>query len=478
MARLLLLCIVLIAALIPSLYQFKSALWSMDESILLVYPDEILDGRWPGIDFFTVYGPGNFSMLALLYALAGPSVFIERLLGFAYHVAIALGVGTLTSRLGRNPSAASAVVSALTLNFVGLPPFAWFGGLALALWSAALIAHAERRGHAFLAGVLVGLVAFWRIEMIILSIPAFLLARDTWGRRAYLQGALVGVFPTVLYVVFSHGEVLTNVFAQRLASNSQPDLSVVPNGVWAGVATVFVIAIGVTVRSIRTRSRGLMATALMCWLVLPQALQRLDLGHLIAAMCLILPIGVATTLQWVAETGSKEHVRTIWRLALVVLAGCFVIQSSYSTLALASSNLATVSHSGRTMPTTDGSANTIEHLVEQIGRHSSPGDEMFVGSTDMSEPYVSLVWLYYLLPEYDSNAYYLEMPGPSAISDPRFSSDIRNAELLVLTRTEPSQLDVEYGNRPSGSKTLNRVIANEFCQVALVVDTTIYRKCH
>lgn len=48
-------------SILPALYRFADPLWSMDEAILLVYPEQILAGRVPILDFFSAYGPGGYA---------------------------------------------------------------------------------------------------------------------------------------------------------------------------------------------------------------------------------------------------------------------------------------------------------------------------------------------------------------------------------------------------------------------------------
>ena len=61
-----------------------------DEGLLLVYAEQLNLGRTPNLDFFTVYGPGGYRVLAAMFAWAGPTLVAERTVALAYHAASSL----------------------------------------------------------------------------------------------------------------------------------------------------------------------------------------------------------------------------------------------------------------------------------------------------------------------------------------------------------------------------------------------------
>src|SRR4051812_34978827 len=85
----------LIVALV--LFPLLRRLWHapvrvFDEGILLVYPPQILRGLVPNLDFFSVYPPGNFWLIAIAYKVLGVSVAAERVVGAFYRVILVTGV--------------------------------------------------------------------------------------------------------------------------------------------------------------------------------------------------------------------------------------------------------------------------------------------------------------------------------------------------------------------------------------------------
>ena len=49
-----------------------------DEGLILFGAARVMDGAIPHRDFYTLYGPGQFYILAALYKIFGASVLIER----------------------------------------------------------------------------------------------------------------------------------------------------------------------------------------------------------------------------------------------------------------------------------------------------------------------------------------------------------------------------------------------------------------
>jgi len=124
---------------LPAAAAMRQPLMTLDEGLLLVYPEQILAGDVPNRDFFTSYGPGGLSLLAGVYAVTGPSVVAERLIGLAYHIGIATGVYAMVRRLGMLPAAVGGVLAGLLIVPLGLGAYSWLGALALLTWSLALL---------------------------------------------------------------------------------------------------------------------------------------------------------------------------------------------------------------------------------------------------------------------------------------------------------------------------------------------------
>ena len=77
-----------------------------DEGIILAGADRILQGQVPYRDFWSMYPPGQFYTLALLFKLFGPSVLVERIYGIIVRSLLAMSGFLVTKKLGFSYGAA------------------------------------------------------------------------------------------------------------------------------------------------------------------------------------------------------------------------------------------------------------------------------------------------------------------------------------------------------------------------------------
>lgn len=463
-------------SVLPVLGQFAVALDSLDEALLLVYPEQVLAGRMPQSDYFTVYGPGGFGFLAAVYSLTGPTVLAERAVGLMYHVAIATGVVRLTRPCGRTASLVAGVTSAIVLLPLGLPAYAWLGGLALAVWSVALLTQPGGPRWVFFAGILGGLVPAWRIEMLVLLAAAGPLVWRTRLARPYLTGLAVGLTPIAAFLLLWGPEILENVFLGRVAVNSQLELDTVPLPVWAGIAISIVITGALIVAACHRspRQRTTMAYAVFAALLLPQELQRIDLIHVSFALCVIAPLGVARLLWSTTKVDSTKAPVSPKYVALVI----FTLLS-LSALSVARNPTASeLTHNGRHLPVSAAEAKRIEAQLEVITETIPVGSRIFVGASDMSVPTLSDMYLYHLLPEYRADSYYLELPpGVAEKRGSRLLDDVLGADALILTDIPAWLRESLFPHMGGGDDIVNQAVKSHFCPVRRAMDTTVYLRC-
>ena len=110
-----------VLVIVPLLSQLTAPLVTPDEGLLITYPEQLLLGRWPNSDFFTVYGPGGLAFLAGAFKVAGLSVVVERVVGLCYHLAVATGVMMLLRGRGALTAGVAGAMSAFLLIGLGLP---------------------------------------------------------------------------------------------------------------------------------------------------------------------------------------------------------------------------------------------------------------------------------------------------------------------------------------------------------------------
>ena len=465
-------------AVLPALGQLHWPFPLTDEALLLVYPEQMLAGRVPNLDFFTVYGPGGFGLLAAVYAVAGPAVVVERAVGLVYHAAIAAGVVRLTSPFGRTAAYASGITSAVLLVLPGPAAYAWFGGLALVVWSLATLVRPASTRTTFIGGLLGGLVAAWRIEMLVLLIAAGPLIWRQRSARSYLSGVAVGLAPTAVFLVVAGRQVVGNVFVSRMAVDARMALDTVSGPVWLGIGLSVLIVLALTLAALRSswRRRELLAYAVLGALLLPQELQRVDVFHVVYVMCVIAPLGVALLLSRRAADPMSGPSRrfmlvTLVALAMLTAAGTFVSLSGPAVTAL--------SFQGRSVPVDSRLEPGLSAELRLIQRTFPRGARVFVGAEDMSVPTFNDVGLYHLLGGYyRSDFYYLELPpGVAEKAGSPLVSDVRHADGLVLVHVPRRVREEAFPNIRPGSEAANELVSSRFCPTGSTPLVTVYVRC-
>lgn len=474
---------------LPVLHQISAPFRTLDEAYLLVYPEQILLGRVPHQDFFTVYGPGGYALLAIAFWVTEPSIIVERIVGLLYHVAVATGVVTLTRPYGRNASEAAGTASALLLIPVGLGAYAWFGGLALAVWSLALLQHPRTRAVVVAAGLLGGLVMAWRLEMSVLVLAAVPLLRAQRLYRPYIAGLAIGLAPMAVYILYTGGAVLENVFLSRLALNAQLRPSSVSIAVWLTLILLVASVGWLLTRAVRrpTRQAFAMSHAVLAALLLPQALQRTDLEHVLYAMCIAAPLAIASLIHRHSQREIPSADRSpllARRLAVLSLLSLAVLTAS-SAVALATSDVTAITHNGRTTLVADRNVERVAAQMRLITRNVPTGGRIFIGSTDMSVPTITHFELYHMLPEYRAESYFLELPpGVAELTGSPLVEDIEGADWLVLSHMQDSlrQALFPYFSK-EGADHANVIVSKDFCEIGSVpgsaraLSMTLFRRC-
>ena len=457
--------LVVALAVVPKLFFLRVGVLGVDETILLLYPEQILDGRVPNRDFFTLYGPGNFWLLAGAYSLLGQSLVVERLAGVAYQALIVAGVMRLTRRHGAGPATAAGVLAAVLLAGPNLLALSWMGGLALSVWSLTLL-HQDGQRAAFGAGVLAGLATCWRFEMAVMVLAAVpILWRDPRWHR-YLAGGVIGAIPTAVHLAVAGQATWRNL--DRMGLNAQVAVSLLRPSVVVLAALLALAGVGMIAFAARRRDRASASSAIFVVLLLPQAFQRVDFVHVVVMTgCVVFPLALAPVFALLRRAAPGGLVAVAMGSAL--LAMCVEAGLTPSS--------AVVRHDGRTLYMSPSSKPSVEGLLDAITEHVEPGSRLFIGSTDMSVPTGTAISLYQLLPEYRNDFYYIELPG--GVAEKRGSplvADIESADALILTRHNPNMRSL-FPNFGSGVEDANRAVEKGFCAVERVMDATLLLPC-
>jgi len=334
---------------LPARGVFRAPGPPMEEGFMLVFPERLLDGDIPNKDFLHLYGPGSIWAIAGVFKVFGISLWTLRIYGFLQLIALIAGITHVGYRFGRWPAAVGGAVAAIIIvPPIGVTALAWVGGVALALWAVAVAVRVFDEGHTgtrtlLVAGLLAGAALLFRPDLVIalsLSLGAlFLFGFDGPRRRQLLLGALAGLSPFLLHLLFAGpvnaftGMVTEPVFDLRpgrrlpfppptdhftsflnrayalrefpwpLPAFSQP----MQIAVWFWVLTA--VCVSLVVMGWRAKRAGsphgwrLVALSLLALGLLPQAVQRADTAHLSWVSCV--PFGLLPA--FIAETVRLRH---------------------------------------------------------------------------------------------------------------------------------------------------------------------------
>src|SRR5581483_2110597 len=151
-----------------------------DEGFAVYGAARIVAGDLPYRDFWTIYAPGQFYVLATLYRVFGETLLIERLWDTVVRFALALLVYLVTARL-TSPRIAvvPGLIATIWLGAADYYGYAVFPALACSLLNVlALLRYVATRGGHWLAagGAAVGVATLFRHDL---------------GAYAFLSGSLV-----------------------------------------------------------------------------------------------------------------------------------------------------------------------------------------------------------------------------------------------------------------------------------------------
>jgi hypothetical protein len=470
---------------------------SLDEALNLVLGEKVLEGGVAGRDFFTLYSHGGYFVMAEAFRGLGVSAETERLVGLTYHLAIVLGIVYLARRLGHLVSLAAGLLAFSILSWIGTAAFPWFGGLALSIWSLALVASATRARRCppsvgplwvvGVAGVLASLCGSWRVEMLALALAP--LPMLGWSRRlvAFAFGALAGLTPLLWWAGAAGPSVLKDILFMRGRVDFQARLSDNPPLVWVllgwsllGLALVLAVVV-------RRRQRFELSLIAFCVLLVPQMLQRLDMAHVVFSGAVIAPLVSVLTWSWLGDvTGASSttpattgaagprmarRVRLLlgWSLLVVLVARMPALVSGPTV------ESARISSGSRTMPVGEEEADLLADVLAGVRSVAPAGSRLFVGSQDLAAPSLTDIRLYYLLPEYQRNAYFLYLPpGVAGAAGSGLAQDIDRSDVAVLCRFGPELQAAMFPRIPRGSEDANEVVRQKFLKVRSVGGYDIY----
>jgi hypothetical protein len=468
----------------------------MDEGSLLLYPELILKGWLPYRDFETFYGPANAYLLAGVYAVFQPEIFVARTVGLAYHVAILAAIFCIVRPRGLALALGAVLIAHLFLLPTGLAPFAWIGGLACALWALFLMAARPGSRQIFFAGLLAGIALLFRPDLIpavIVAAGLLLFFQHARMRWICLAGLGLGLLPMLLLIygagfrnifdnVFLYPVLITNP-ARKLPWSSIPPYVIYLLGFHLVASVINLVAGFLALRRDATPwiNRLFAAAALFALGTTHEALQRMDSGHV--TLCCFLSLAllpVALTIladHWAVTPGTLSRPLLGVALTLLIVAGFAPEFVHLVRQAIGGNSSVFLEHGGRSFPLGSIAAGReTGALLDTMTTLASPGQRLFVGPADLRRTNYNATFLYHFLPQLIPATYFLEM-NPLSANRPgsRLSADVQSADWLILDHRLDEWSEQNESSR-FGPDAPNQAVQSSFELRARQGSYDIYRK--
>lgn len=423
-------------AALATLAVFHKGIGNYDEGVLLTGANQLLWGKLPYRDFYSNYPPGVFLLIAAGFKLAGVSVAVERTIGFALHLGVALGAGRVSGRLiGRR---FSWVVAALVLTWLvrlGVVAYAWLAGLTIALFACELWAWAQvcRRAAAYGAvGVALGVLSWFRHDLFVYFVLTLSALGAIWlyralraGDRAPLRAMLWTGFGSVVAAGLMWVPVLALAGFERVSADlyfdqvrhtmparvlPMPELFSMGSASWSPVElpaflvnpfarAVFLTLLGpalAVAAFFLPRASGLKDRSLIVWpgalafAVIPQMMGRTDIYH---ALFTITP-GLMLSWFWL-HGGAGRSFRAIaaWPAAIL---GAVLLYAPVHIWPAPAPVAAKPHSSGLARAGKTPVSRARKRALSFINEHTKAGDPIYVGLMDHRWTRKNDMDLYYL----------------------------------------------------------------------------------
>jgi len=481
---------VLTAAAMGALFALPALSWPMgtlDEAILLVYPQRMAGGDLPYEDFFAAYGPAFWWGLQGWYALTELSVASMRALGVLVHISMVLAVYCFARPDGRGRALLCAGLSALLLFRLGANPYAWLLSTALCVWQVALLALPQAgRRTALGAGALGGLAIAVRPDTALLALlPALPLVwrSDLW--RRWSAGVLLGLVPLWIGLVLTPSALLDNILLGRAGRGAgESRLPIPPLGQEDRrlLAVVLAVALLLVMTAVVTRQRRQTALALLALLALPQAFQRADYTHFVyagLASLPLLPVALGALSSRLPDlVPGRRFTAPLLAPCLFLVAVPEIPRNVADMVLNGNMQSTTVAYEGREVPEAPDREAVLARLLPRVERLAGPGSTLFVFDSNLRRPAVTDLILYYYLPRLRQSAYHMEItPGITSERGSGLREDLLAADVVVLVGTPEADRRVLFPYAHDGSTEAEDALRARFCHRESIDRFELYVRC-
>jgi hypothetical protein len=461
-----------------------SGILEQDEGGYLTYPDLVLRGLLPIIDFSVSYPPGNIFIISTLFSFFGESLWIERIVGHLYQCALLISIFLL----GNKFSWASGFLGSIAcLIFLVLFPaagaFPIFPCLFLACVTNILLLEYYITGEekfVFLAGVLCGFIFWLRLEIGFVCFLANLVWLFPFRRIilfSYLKGVLLPLLP--LFGYFAYADITKSYTSLILdVSRMMPGrrLPIEHNiyTAWLFIEVLASILIVILINRKMRASALFRLSLITCFLsvaLLPSTLQRADVWHITYIQSFLTPL---LLICYASYTSPKISPKLALSITLIVTISITSIDFFKFAGALnkVQVNERWVYYAG------DKPAAELNELLNELNSISSDGESIFVGPDDLRFAFYNDTFIYFLLPKLKPSSKFLEMnPGVANQVNSGLDKEILSSDWIILTSKHSPPREPNMSSIPI-ENNFNSIINQNFCLLKKLGYWELFKKCN
>ncbi len=518
---------ILLLSLFYLLIGLNAGLRVYGDGLSLYAAMRILDGDVPYRDFWTMYAPGEFYLLAGLFRMVSPSITAARVLSVLVNLSIAAVLyGILRKFVSRALALTGLILAIIWIGYLRYSTYPVFPSLLCAFCAASLLigyTTREKNSQLILGGVLVGMAALFRHDMGLYTwiagagvLFSFTFAHSTGtgrGRRLlqalkpaalFSAGVAAAVLPVLCYLL---AKVPPGTLWQDLVvfpATVFPEVRAIPYPPpgWRTGAfyhPIFVLAAAVLFLVSRGRARtpawehprtwALVLFTGFTLLFLNQARIRSDAAHLVPALlssvvplCLLADEGVR---RWRDPTRSGRPAL----LLIAVLAVFITTVSVVEPLALRwrlfreyllPGEMYTFQMDRARGVMVPGASRGYENLVDYIRSAVPEGERIYVGPVRHDRVTICDLMLYFLADRHSATGYHEIHPGltTSAQVQHRIVEDIERAGVRRIVRVDEFSQGSEIEGAADGAQILDEYIEEHFRPVRMFRGYTVWKRKH
>lgn len=521
LVRLALLVVTALAVLVPLPSVLAAPATTMEEGVLLVYPERLLEGDVPAKDFEHTYGPASLWTLAAAYELFDVSVAVERIVGHLYRVALALALYAIGVRWHRAVGVAMAAIGWVVSMAYAPGAYAWIGGTAVLLAGFAALQRLRASPDSWhlglLAGTAMGVAVSFRVDLalaVAISSLPILVHLTARARRRWAGGLALGLLPLAVQLaragigttyrglvrdpVFRHGPGRRlpvppawdhpDDYFSRLAELFGVDSGWVP---WSFTTQLFVLflalfaAVGlawvVAARHRTSDDAELIGLAALATALLPQALQRADAAHVVLVGIVVFACIPVWSFHLLARRAAPAVAASLAVAVGVLAVSPFhlgqPVLDRYREFDASPRPQSEVVFAGRSLvAASPAMARDMRAALDALDDLRDGGRRLFVGPADLRRSNYNETYFYFLLHEWEPASYFLEMnPGTATDAAERLADEISTSDILLLS-SRYDEWEEPNDSRRLGPASANEVVDTEFRLVRSVGPYRIYQR--